>query len=76
MAVDAYSALSLPPPGPPAEFGWLLALAVLCAARLSRVRSRADQFRPELALVRTPTSFGPPAYSDLLPSHLVPAPRL
>jgi len=51
-AVDA-SLLGPPtPPGPPAEVGWLLALAVLCAARLGRGRARADRLRPDLALVR------------------------
>jgi len=51
-AVDA-SLLGPPtPPGPPAEVGWLLALAVLCAARLGCGRARADRFRPDLALVR------------------------
>ena len=51
ITVDAYSVCPQPPPAPPAEFGWLFALAVLCASRLSRAQTRADQFRPDLALV-------------------------
>ena len=54
IAVDAYSLCPQPPLTPPAEFGWVFALAVLCAARLSRALTRADQLRPDLALVTHP----------------------
>ena len=54
IAVDAYSVCPQPPPTSLAEFGWVFALAVLCAARLSRAQTRADQFRPDLALVALP----------------------
>ncbi|KAK9827325.1 hypothetical protein WJX81_005191 [Elliptochloris bilobata] len=57
IAVDAHSLCPPPQPAPPSEYGWLFALAVLCAARLSRTQTQANQFRPDLALVEVEASW-------------------